>query len=70
MGSSHRLPNQFPSKSPINRISMATTNRNNIRIVASGVYSWVRLKISTEIYGKTLQSARTISSVTKMTRTS
>jgi hypothetical protein len=50
MGSSHRLPNRYrgnayanryPSNSPINRIFMVT---NNSCIVASGVYTWVRLK--------------------------
>jgi hypothetical protein len=60
MGSSHRLPNRYrgnayanryPSNSPINRISMITNNRNNSCIVASGVYTWVRLKTSAEIYG-------------------
>jgi hypothetical protein len=65
VGSSHRLPNQYrgngyanryPSNSPINRISIVTNYRNNTWIVASGVYTWVRLKTSTEIYGKTLQS--------------
>jgi hypothetical protein len=36
--------NRYPSNSPINRISMVTNDRNNARIVASGVYIWVRLK--------------------------
>jgi hypothetical protein len=63
-GSFHRLPNRYrgnayanryPSNSPINRISIVTNNRNNSCIVASGVYTWVRHKTSTEIYGKTLQ---------------
>jgi hypothetical protein len=66
MGSSHRLPNRYrgnayanryPSNSPINRFSMVTNNRNKSCIVASGVYTWVRHKISTERYGKTLQAA-------------
>jgi hypothetical protein len=57
MGSSHRLPNRYrgnayanryPSNSPINRISMVTNNRNNSCIVASGVYTWVRLKAVNE----------------------
>jgi Tfp pilus assembly protein PilV len=65
MGSSHRLQNRYrgsaytnryPSNSPINRISMITNNRNNSCIAASGVYTWVRLRTSTEIYGKTLQA--------------
>jgi hypothetical protein len=29
---------------------MVTNNRNNTWIVASGVYTWVRLKASTELY--------------------
>jgi hypothetical protein len=45
---------RYPSNGPINRISMVTNNRNNSCIVANGVYTWVRLKTSTEIYGKTL----------------
>jgi hypothetical protein len=65
MGSSHRLPNHYrgnayvnlcPSNSLINRISMATNNRNNSCIVMSGVYTWVHHKTWTEIYGKTLQA--------------
>jgi hypothetical protein len=44
--------NRYPSNSLINRISMLTNYRNNTWIVASSVYTWVRLKTSTEIYGK------------------
>jgi hypothetical protein len=59
MGTSHRLPNHYrgneyanwyPSNTCINRISKVTNNRNNTSIVASGVYTWVHLKTSTEIY--------------------
>jgi hypothetical protein len=65
MGSSHRLPNRYPgnayanrypSNSPINKISMVTNNHKNSCIVPNGVYTWVRHKTSTEIYGKTLQA--------------
>jgi hypothetical protein len=82
MESSHRLPNlyrgnaytnRYPSNSPINRISMVTNNRNNSCIVASGVYTWVRLKTSTEIYGETLQVVKEtthISSHHKLTSSS
>jgi hypothetical protein len=53
MGSSLRLPNRYrgnayanrySSNSLINRISMVTNNRNSSCIVASDVYTWVRLK--------------------------
>jgi hypothetical protein len=59
MGSSHRLPNRYrgngypnryQSNNLINRITVVTNNHNNTRIVASGVYTWVRLKVSTEVY--------------------
>jgi uncharacterized membrane protein len=72
MGISHKLPNhyrgngyanRYPSNSPINRISMETNNRNSTCIVASGVYTWVRLKTTTEIYMED-------SSVSYMTRMS
>jgi hypothetical protein len=50
MGYSHRLPNRYRGNayanrySPINRISMVTNNRNKTCTVASGVFTWVRLK--------------------------
>jgi hypothetical protein len=34
----------------INRITVVTNNRNNTGIVASGFYTWVRLKASTELH--------------------
>jgi hypothetical protein len=39
---------RYPGNSPINRISMVTSNRNNARIVASSVYTWVHLKAAKE----------------------
>jgi hypothetical protein len=66
MVSSHRLPNRYqgnayanryPSNSPINKISMVTNNHNNSCIVASGIYTWVRLKTSID-FGKTLQTVK------------
>jgi hypothetical protein len=62
--------NRYPSNSPINRISMVTNNRNNTWIVVRGVYTCVRLKTSTEIYGKMLESARWLGPVSTTTWTS
>jgi hypothetical protein len=50
VGAFHRNAYRYPSNSPINRISMGTNYRNNTWIGASSVYTWVRLKASTEIY--------------------
>jgi hypothetical protein len=70
----HRLPNRYrgnadanryPSNSPISRISTVANSRNNSCIVASGVYTWVRLKAVNE----TTKFSQSVSqSVTKMTR--
>jgi hypothetical protein len=49
-------PNRCPSNSPMNKISMVTNNHNNTWIVASGVYAWVRLKATTEIYVEDAQT--------------
>jgi hypothetical protein len=50
-----QIPNRYPSNSPINRISMVTNNhKKKTCIVASSVFTWVRLKAVNETGGSVL----------------